>query len=86
MHPLVKRAVQLTGYKRQKRGYTGLLITPEQQEANFDSDRGLETQDPTDPFFQYQWYLVSKLGLFFHIFIVSFETEKHWTKWWESST
>jgi hypothetical protein len=54
MHPLVKRAVQLTGYKRQKRGYTGLLINPEEN-----IDAGLSHKDPTDPFFQYQWYLVS---------------------------
>ena len=50
----MKRAVQLTGFRRQKRGYTGLLVYPEE---NVDS--GITHQDPTDPYFQYQWYLVS---------------------------
>lgn len=53
MHPLVKRAVQLSGYKRTKRGYTGILVDPEETMV-----AGLAHQDPTDPFFQYQWYLV----------------------------
>jgi len=49
IHPFVKRAIQMTGFKRQKRGYTGLLIDPEQMAPI--------GQEPTDPYFQYQWYL-----------------------------
>lgn len=41
----------MTGYKREKRGYTGLLLeTPELPAV---------LPEPTDPYFQYQWYLVS---------------------------
>lgn len=39
----------MTGFKRKKRGYTGLLIDPEQMAPI--------GQEPTDPYFQYQWYL-----------------------------
>jgi hypothetical protein len=41
----------MTGYKREKRGYTGLLL----DEAELPSS----LPEPTDPYFQYQWYLVS---------------------------
>ena len=46
----VKRAVQMAGYKREKRGYTGLLLEPPEMVA--------QLPEPTDPFFQFQWYLV----------------------------
>ncbi len=45
----VKRIVQLTGYKRIKRGYKTL----EDIQTQFP-----QYKPPTDPYFQYQWYLV----------------------------
>lgn len=50
----VHTAVQQSGFKRVKRGYKSLNIdqlVPLQQLKNSGS------QDPTDPYFQYQWYL-----------------------------
>ena len=46
----VKRIVQLTGYKRIKRGYKTL----ENLQAQFP-----DYKPPNDPYFKYQWYLVS---------------------------
>lgn len=47
---LVKRAIQQVGFRRIKRGYK----TVEDLKTQFP-----EYKPPTDPYFQYQWYLVS---------------------------
>lgn len=41
----------MTGFRRQKRGFTRLVIGPE----NLALDR-----EPNDPYFPFQWYLVSE--------------------------
>ncbi|XP_064489756.1 neuroendocrine convertase 2-like [Ornithodoros turicata] len=46
--PLVETAVQQTGFKRVKRGYTELRLGPENLRLQ---------REPTDPYFPYQWYL-----------------------------
>ncbi|XP_037072628.1 neuroendocrine convertase 2-like [Pollicipes pollicipes] len=58
-HPLVRRAVQQTGFVRQKRGFRPLRL-----ERRGYSPLRVENlvqlkphRDPTDPFFKYQWYL-----------------------------
>ncbi|GIY62242.1 proprotein convertase type 2 [Caerostris darwini] len=48
--PLVARATQQTGFKRVKRGYKQLRLREEMAK---------EMREPTDPYFPYQWYLVS---------------------------
>ncbi|CAH1393190.1 unnamed protein product [Nezara viridula] len=48
--PLVHIAVQMPGFKRVKRGYKPLRV------ENLVPDMKPE-RDPTDPFFQFQWYL-----------------------------
>jgi hypothetical protein len=50
----VKFAVQQTGFNRVKRGFNPLRV------ENL-VDFPLDHNDPTDPYFQYQWYLVSHL-------------------------
>lgn len=54
--PLVHTAVQQPGFKRVKRGYKPLsvdnLVPPYQM-----SQMNPGNRDPSDPFFQYQWYL-----------------------------
>lgn len=45
----VKRAVQQTGFKRTKRGYTRLVVRTEDLPIS---------SEPTDPYFEHQWYLV----------------------------
>lgn len=47
----IKRIVQLTGYKRIKRGYKTL----EDLQTQFP-----EYKPPEDPYFKYQWYLVRR--------------------------
>ena len=47
----IKKIVQQTGYKRIKRGYKSL----EDLQTQFP-----EYKPPQDPYFKYQWYLVSK--------------------------
>lgn len=46
--PLVEAAVQQTGFKRVKRGYTELKLGPENLRLQ---------REPSDPYFPYQWYL-----------------------------
>lgn len=56
----IRRAIQMTGFRRQKRGFTRLVIGPE----NLELDR-----EPNDPYFPFQWYLVSGLQLSRHLSI-----------------
>uniref|UniRef100_A0A8D8UDW2 Neuroendocrine convertase 2 n=1 Tax=Cacopsylla melanoneura TaxID=428564 RepID=A0A8D8UDW2_9HEMI len=50
--PMVHMAVQQSGFKRVKRGYKPLKV------ENLVPDIELaDAQDPTDPYFRYQWYL-----------------------------
>ncbi|XP_015924707.1 neuroendocrine convertase 2 [Parasteatoda tepidariorum] len=46
--PLVARAYQQTGFKREKRGYKPLRLQEERTPL---------LSEPTDPYFPYQWYL-----------------------------
>lgn len=46
--PQVETAVQQTGFKRVKRGYTELKLGPENLRLQ---------REPTDPYFPFQWYL-----------------------------
>ncbi|XP_037581121.1 neuroendocrine convertase 2 [Dermacentor silvarum] len=46
--PQVETAIQQTGFKRVKRGYTELKLGPENLRLQ---------REPTDPYFPYQWYL-----------------------------
>uniref|UniRef100_A0A1I7XG83 S8_pro-domain domain-containing protein n=1 Tax=Heterorhabditis bacteriophora TaxID=37862 RepID=A0A1I7XG83_HETBA len=48
----ILRVEQLTGYKRTKRGYRP-LVERLQNQLDFSS-----VQSPTDPLYNYQWYLV----------------------------
>ncbi|GIY70845.1 hypothetical protein CEXT_549281 [Caerostris extrusa] len=48
----VARATQQTGFRRVKRGYKQLRLREEMAK---------EMREPTDPYFPYQWYLVSAI-------------------------
>lgn len=46
------------GFRRSKRGYKSVLPSPTGGPAAT-AQAAKEHQDPTDPYFTYQWYLVS---------------------------
>lgn len=48
--PQIESALQQIGFQRKKRGYNSLVLGPENLSLN---------KEPDDPYFQYQWYLVS---------------------------
>ena len=55
----VHTAIQQTGFKRPKRGYTQLILGPENLALN---------EEPSDPYFPFQWYLVSSVVMHFHLY------------------
>ncbi|XP_064600512.1 neuroendocrine convertase 2-like [Liolophura sinensis] len=55
-HPMVKRAIQQSGFVRHKRGYKpiqGVLL----KDINDFSDLQLKQDEPTDPLYKKEWYL-----------------------------
>lgn len=54
--PLIHSAVQQMGFRRSKRGYKSVLPSPTGGPAAT-AQAAKEHQDPTDPYFTYQWYL-----------------------------
>jgi len=50
-HPLVKNVVQQTGFRRVKRGFKPFKV------ENLLPELPTNVGDPTDPYFQFQWYL-----------------------------
>jgi proprotein convertase subtilisin/kexin type 2 len=55
----IHSAVQQVGFRRFKRGYKKPLATPIDPAAAI-AAAAKEHRDPTDPYFTYQWYLVSE--------------------------
>jgi hypothetical protein len=55
----IHSAVQQVGFRRFKRGYKKPLATPIDPAAAI-AEAAKEHRDPTDPYFTYQWYLVSE--------------------------
>ncbi|KAG8036772.1 hypothetical protein G9C98_004094 [Cotesia typhae] len=55
--PLVHTAVQQMGFKRVKRGYRPLSVDNLVPSYDRKLIKEQASQDPTDPYFQYQWYL-----------------------------
>lgn len=64
----VSHAVQQTGFKRVKRGYASLRIGPEDLPLN---------KEPTDPYFPFQWYLVSGFIPILKLAIRSQDSHEH---------
>lgn len=67
-------AAQQTGFQRKKRGFNALVLGSENLSLK---------KEPTDPYFQFQWYLVSytlRLCQNEIVLNVEFFTEKRWTK------
>ena len=54
-HRQVHSAVQQIGFRREKRGFQSLRV--ENLVPNLPPTK--QQNDPTDPYFPYQWYLVS---------------------------
>ncbi len=55
----IHSAVQQVGFRRFKRGYKKPSATPIDPAAAI-AAAAKEHRDPTDPYFTYQWYLVSE--------------------------
>ncbi|KOX71064.1 Neuroendocrine convertase 2 [Melipona quadrifasciata] len=55
--PLVHTAVQQPGFKRVKRGYKPLSVDNLVPPYQIKNPANPGNRDPSDPYFQYQWYL-----------------------------
>nr|CAG4636015.1 EOG090X02T5 [Eubosmina coregoni] len=56
--PLIHSAVQQMGFRRSKRGYKAAALLPSPTGGpGATAQAAKEHQDPTDPYFTYQWYL-----------------------------
>lgn len=53
----VHTAVQQPGFKRVKRGYKPLSVDNLMPLYQMKNPENLGSRDPSDPYFQYQWYL-----------------------------
>ena len=64
----IHSAVQQVGFRRFKRGYKSLQAPIDPAAAIAAAAK--EHKDPTDPYFAYQWYLVSELTMVFLPYII----------------
>ena len=70
----IHSAVQQMGFRRSKRGYKAAALLPSPTGGpGATAQAAKEHQDPTDPYFTYQWYLVSSL----FVFVFSWENENN---------
>ena len=60
--------MQQVGFRRFKRGYKSLQAPIDPAAAIAAAAK--EHKDPTDPYFSYQWYLVSELTMVFLPYII----------------